>query len=205
MTHRQSIVSNTGKTVTELDLSRVNVIGTSGSGKSTLAIKLAENLGSRYIELDRLFWGSNWQPVDIDEFKQRVADAVGEEPGRPDRWILDGNYSSKTEAIKWSRATTIVWLDFSLGRTLKQATSRAFQRAWQKNEIWPGTGNRESFRKLFFSHDSIVLWTLVSYHKVRKRYAAKMASEKFTHIDFVRLQNPQQAEAFLESVARPSR
>ena len=203
--HRiQLSATGTRKAISELDLARINVIGTSGSGKSTLALKLAEKLKSRYIELDRLFWNPNWQPVELDIFKQRVADEIAKEPGRPDRWILDGNYSSKTEAIKWARATTVIWLDYSFGRTLKQATSRAFQRAWQQTEIWPGTGNRESFSKLFFSHDSIVLWTLISYHKVRRRYAAKMSSEQFAHIDFVRLQNPRQTAAFLGSIASPT-
>ena len=40
---------------------RLAVIGTSCSGKSTLAKKVANKLGIRYIEQDKLFWLPHWQ------------------------------------------------------------------------------------------------------------------------------------------------
>ena len=72
---------------------RVIVIGTSGCGKSTFAKALAASQGSRYVELDDLFWAEGWTPKPQIEFIEltRLA-AQGE------RWVMDGNYSVAREA-----------------------------------------------------------------------------------------------------------
>ncbi|CRL43944.1 hypothetical protein SGGMMB4_00718 [Sodalis glossinidius str. 'morsitans'] len=69
--------------------------------------------------------------------------------------MLDGNYH-RSRDIKWRQVHLIIWLDYSLARTLRQAIGRD----WHQQEIWPGTGNRESFRRYFFSRESVLLWTL---------------------------------------------
>ncbi len=178
-------------------LARVNVIGTSGSGKSTFARKLAKQLGLLPIEMDRLFWAPDWQPVDIDVFRGRLKAALD-----ADRWVLDGNYMSKTEDIKWERVTTVIWLDYSFPRTLRQAIVRAIRRACSREEIWPNTGNSESFRQSFLSRDSFILWTITSFYPGRSRYKRKMRDSKFSHIHFVRLNHPRKAEALLDEIAR---
>ncbi len=44
---------------------KINVIGTSGAGKSTFSKKLAQALNYPYIEMDKVFWESNWKwPTD---------------------------------------------------------------------------------------------------------------------------------------------
>ena len=53
-------------------MQRVVVFGTTGSGKSRLAEQLAERTGLRVIELDRLFWGRDWQPAPLERFRHRV-------------------------------------------------------------------------------------------------------------------------------------
>jgi adenylate kinase family enzyme len=66
------------------------VIGSTGSGKTTFARALAQRLGIPHIELDALFWQPNWTMTAPDEFKQRVAAALG-----AGEWVVDGNYNSR--------------------------------------------------------------------------------------------------------------
>ncbi len=58
----------------------------------------------------------------------------------------------------------------------------------------------ETFGKLF-SRDSIILWTLKSYRRNRKKNAGYMQSGKYNHIKFIRLKSPGQAEEFLREGA----
>ena len=172
---------------------RINIIGTSGSGKTTFGRQLAETLKIPFIEMDALFWGPNWSPSQDEELFPRLTEALGEE-----HWVLDGNYS-RTTAIKWERAEVVIWLDFSFPRTLWQAISRAMTRLISQEELWPGTGNRESLRMLF-SKESIVLWTITSYARRRKNIIKMMGDPKYQHIRFHRLPSPAETERFLTAV-----
>ncbi len=180
--------------ISRQDLARVNVVGTSGSGKSFFSKKLAEKLGHAQIEMDRLFWLPNWTlPKDEDFFRKLEIALAGE------YWILDGNYD-RTLPIKWARATTVVWIDYSRTRTLLQAIRRAITRSLTREELWPETGNRESFARTFLSKESILLWTWRTHANIIQRYEARMTDPEFSHIKFVRIRSPSEARGFLESV-----
>ena len=173
---------------------KINVIGTSGSGKSTFAHRLAERLDLPYIEMDSLFWLPNWKERSDEDFFARL-EAELRRPG----WVLDGNYT-RTQFIKWRNVDMIVWLDYGFYRTLFQALRRALTRSWKKNELWPGTGNRESFRRSLFSRNSILLWTLKTYRANRKKYLALTDNTGHSPIQFVHLRSPQETKRFLDSI-----
>lgn len=173
---------------------RFNVIGTSGSGKSTFSRKLAELLSIELVEMDALFWGENWCPVEDELFLSRIKVAT-----ERDSWVLDGNYN-KTVPLKWKNVEAVIWIDYSFIRTMYQAIGRAFNRAITQKEFWPGTGNRESFKRSLFSKDSILLWTLKTYHKNRKRYLAVMKDDQYSHINFIRLTSPKKCEDYLMTI-----
>ncbi len=82
------------------------IIGNSGTGKSTLARALGTSLGLPVVHLDRHYWRAGWQATPREEWHERVRSLV-----RPDRWILDGNYSSSLD-IRIARADTVILLDF---------------------------------------------------------------------------------------------
>ena len=176
---------------------KINVIGTSGSGKSTLARNISQKLNIPYIELAALFWKPDWQGTPDEEFFARLTEKLAASDG----WVIDGNYK-RTQAVKWREIDMIVWVDYSFGRTLYQAVKRAATRAWAQKEIWAGTGNRESFRKSFFSRDSIILWTLKTYAKNRRQYQALFNDPDWQHVRFVRLRSPQQTQVFLRDLAQ---
>lgn len=174
---------------------KINVIGTSGSGKSTLARGISEKLNIPYIELDALFWRTDWQGTPDETFFACLEERLA----ASDSWVIDGNYK-RTQPVKWRNIDLIVWVDYSFGRTVCQAVKRAATRAWGRQEIWAGTGNCETFRKSFFSRDSIILWTLKTYSKNRRQYEALLSDPGWQHVHFVRLRSPQQTEVFLRNL-----
>ena len=172
---------------------RINVVGTSGSGKTTFGRQLAEILDIPFIEMDALFWGPNWSAPEDEDFFPQLESAL-----KGDHWVLDGGYS-RTTPIKWARVEVVIWIDYNFPRTLAQAVGRATKRLISREELWPGTGNRESLRMLF-SKESIVLWTITSYRRKRRNIIKMMEASEFEYIKFHRLSSPRETEAFLAAV-----
>ncbi len=175
-------------------MKKINVVGTSGSGKSTFSKRLSQILEIPYIEMDQIFWGPNWYWPSDDEFFAKLKKEL-----QRDQWVLDGNYT-RTIPIKWENVDTVVWLDHSFTTTLFRAVKRAIHRSLSKEEIWESTGNRESFRKSFFSKDSIIWWTIKTHKQVRKKYEKCMIDPQFSHIKFVRLRSDLEVEKFLANL-----
>ncbi len=175
-------------------LRKINVIGTSGSGKSTLSRKLALLLDIAYIEMDKIFWGPNWYWPNDEEFFQNLENAL-----KVDRWVLDGNYT-RTIPIKWEAIDLVIWLDYPFLTTLWRSIKRAIARSVTGEELWPGTGNRETLRKVFLSKDSIVLRTITSHGRIRKNCESYLSNPKFSHIHFIRLKSDLEMENFLASL-----
>ncbi|MGL6316461.1 adenylate kinase [Vibrio sp. WXL103] len=175
-------------------MKRINVVGTSGSGKSTFSRQLASSLGYQYIEMDAIFWKPNWQEPTDEEFFSALEGKLAS-----DTWVLDGNYN-RTGSVKWSRVDTVIWIDYSFARTIYQAVKRALVRSINQQELWENTGNVESFKKSFFSKDSIILWTLKTYKSNRARYQRLLANADYGHIKFVRITSPKEARAYIKAL-----
>lgn len=178
---------------------RINVVGSSGSGKTTFSRRLAKRLDCAHIEMDALFWQPDWRQSDDDTFFHKIRQATAE-----DRWVLDGNYS-RSMPLKWQRVDTVIWLDYGFWRTFRQLMVRSVTRALSDDELWPGTGNTESFRQTFFSRESILLWMISNYRRKRRQYRQWMRSKKYQDIRFVRLTSPQQASTLLDSIGKAPR
>ena len=172
-------------------MKKINVVGTSGSGKTTFSKRLSKILGVAYIEMDKIFWGPNWYWPSDEEFFNNLKEEL-----KSDSWVLDGNYT-RTIPIKWENVDTVIWLDYSFSTTLFRAVKRALYRSWTKVEIWEGTGNRESFKKSFFSKESIIWWTIKTHAQVRKKYERCLSDPQYSHIKFIRLTNDAEVETFL--------
>lgn len=114
------------------------VVGGAGSGKSTVAAALATTRGQVEVELDALWWGPNWIPVDLPTFQGRVTDVVT----RP-TWIVEGFYVDEAMVpIIWPAADTIVWLDLPRRTSVVRALRRSVGRVLKRELLW-GT-NRQS-------------------------------------------------------------
>jgi len=144
--------------------------------------------------MDKVFWGPNWYWPSDEEFFSKLQGEL-----QKDSWILDGNYT-RTIPIKWKEVDTVIWLDYSFFKTLFRAVKRALRRSLSGEELWEGTENRESFRKSFLSKESIILWTIKTHRKVRKKYESYLKDPKYSHIKFIRLRNDFQVETYLANI-----
>ncbi len=175
-----------------MDLRRVTVIGTSCSGKTAFAKRLATRLGSPHIELDALYWRSNWESAPPEEFREAVTTAL-----QPDRWIVDGNYSQIQDVV-WPRATAVVWLNYAFALVFSRALRRTVRRIARREELF--SSNRETFRIGFLSRESIPLWVIRTHGRNRRRYRALLGGSLAGILDVIELQRPRQTEDFLRSV-----
>ena len=168
---------------------RVAVLGTSGCGKSTFARRLAGRIAAPHIELDAINWQPGWRDLnsrDPGEFGRRVASAVAQEA-----WVSDGNYS-RVRGLILARATHVVWLDYSRWVVMTRVCSRSLVRAVTKQELWPGTGNREEFRR-WLDKDHPLRWAWDTYRGRRRRYAALFADPSLLRVARYRLRRPAEA------------
>ena len=168
---------------------RTVVVGTTGSGKTTVARQLAQRLGYPYVELDALFWGSNWTPVPFDVFRERTAQAL-----RGDAWAAGGNYGAARDVV-WGRADTLVWLDYPLPLIMWQLFRRTIRRIVTREVLW--SSNRETFRGQFLSRDSLFVWALNSHARHRREYVAALASPEYAHLAVVRLRSRRETREWL--------
>tara|TARA_R110000868_G_scaffold99515_11_gene273825 strand:+ start:7474 stop:7995 length:522 start_codon:yes stop_codon:yes gene_type:complete len=171
-------------------MKRIIIIGTTGSGKSTLAKALAAKLSYPHIQLDSLFWKADWQGEEDPAFFKKIEEAIS-----GDHWIIDGNYG-RTHHLTWHKADTVVWIDLPFIQTFYQNFSRSIKRAIVRKELWPGTGNTESFLRMF-SKDSILLWLIKTYKSNIQRYEERLIDPSYAHLNFHRLRSRQEVNAFL--------
>jgi adenylate kinase family enzyme len=173
-------------------LARVVVVGTSGCGKSTFARQLAAILHVRYLEMDGLFWLPGWRQRDPAEFHNLVEKVVETE-----QWVIDGNYGAVRTMI-WTRATHIIWLNYSYPRVVWQVTRRTVANIVHKREVFPGC--RETFRNAFLSRESVIWWSISTYHRRRERYQVMMAGQGFDHLQWIEMRHPRDTERFIASL-----
>ena len=174
---------------------RIAVVGVSGSGKTTLACQLSERLGLPHVELDALHWDPSWTPAPAEIFRQRAAQAL-----QGETWVVDGNHPEVRQLI-WSRADTVVWLDYGLPLVMWRLVVRTFRRVASGEVLW--NGNRErGLRAHFFSRDSIFLWALRTYGQRRREYPPMFKSPEYAHIQPVRLRSPRATNTWLSSLSR---
>jgi adenylate kinase family enzyme len=171
---------------------RIAVIGTSGSGKTTLAERLARRLGIPHVELDAIHWGPNWSSPPIEEFRERVAESLS-----GPAWVTDGNYS-RVRDIVWSRADTVVWMDYALAVIMGRVIWRTMRRTLTREALW--NENRETVRNAVLSRDSIILWALTTYRRRRREYPVLLAQPEHAHLRLVRLPSPRAARRWLEGL-----
>lgn len=170
---------------------RIAVVGSTGSGKTTLARELAHRFGSPHVEFDALHWEPNWTQAAVDVFRGRVGEALS-----GDAWVADGNYGAVRD-ITWSRADTIVWLDYRLSIILSRLIRRTLRRVTTGEELW--NGNRERWAHQF-TRDSLLLWALQTYHRRRRDYTRYLQQPEYAHLTVIHLRSPSETRRWLSSI-----
>ncbi len=128
---------------------RVLVAGTSGSGKTTVARQVSAVLRTPHIEIDGLFHGPAWVPrpsfeADVDHLTARP------------EWVTEWQYASVRERLA-QRADTLVWLDLSRSRVMRQVIRRTLVRRLRRRVLW--NGNVEPpLRTILSDPEHIIRW-----------------------------------------------
>lgn len=180
---------------------RIAVIGSSGSGKSTLAKQLAGTLDLPHIELDAINWQAGWRGLnqdDPDELVRRVQARIVDEA-----WITDGNYGQVLPHIL-RRATHVIWLDYERPLIMLRVVRRSFARAWSGKEVWPGTGNVETWRD-WLSKEHPIRWAWDTFERRRAGYEQAFANPKLAHLQVHRLRHPREADGVARRLSSPRR
>jgi len=153
-----------------------------------------------HVELDALAWGPNWTLVPVEVLTERVARAV-----EGDEWVIDGNYGGRgAQDLVLPRADTVVWLDPPLRVILARLFGRALRRIRSGDELWPGTGNRETIRNQFLSSDTLFWWAIKTHGRRRRVLPQVLARPEHAHLVVHRFQREVDAEAWLSSVHGPA-
>ena len=116
-----------------------------------------------------------------------------------DRWVVDGNYRAARDIV-WGHATDLIWLNYPFRVVLWRALCRTTRRVICQEELF--SGNRESFRQSFLSRESIILWAIASYRRLRREYRQILEDKEFAHLRVIELGYPTQAEALAASLGK---
>jgi hypothetical protein len=173
---------------------RIVIVGCAGSGKTTTAAAITARVGLRHIEMDALFWGPDWTPVDADVFHARLRDAA-----QGDAWVFDGNYfTAGARGIVWPRADTAVFLDLPKHTAVRRTILRTARRTLTREELW--AGNRETVANAFRDEDGLIRYLWRNYPKYRERYGALQRDPTWSHLEWVTLRSPDAVRAWLRSL-----
>ena len=72
---------------------------------------------------------------------------------------------------------------------------RSLLRSIKNEELWHG--NKETVWKHLFTRDSMILWTIRTFHKNREKYEELFGKDEYSHIKFVRLCKRKEVKDFL--------
>ena len=173
------------------DVQRVLVAGITGSGKTTFARELAARVGLPFHEMDALYHGPGWVP--LDSFEGDV-DRIS----REDRWVFDSHGYRQVRDRLWSRADTVVWLSYPRVVVMSRVLRRSFDRAWHRRPIF--NGNTEGFRD-WLDPEHPVQWAWTQYDARRDDMERRFTDPAYAHVRKVRLSGPFAARRWLEVVS----
>ena len=175
-------------------IQRIAVIGTAGAGKTTLAQILAERFGVPFIELDALYWGPNWTPPDVMEFRARVEAATDSA-----RWVAAGNYHTSRDIV-WERAEALIWLDYGLWLCLGRLLRRTWRRVFTQEELW--NGNRENIwnQLRVWSQDSLIHWFFKTYWRRKREIPVLLELPENEHLVVFHFTSPRETDDWLANL-----
>ena len=179
---------------------RVLVMGSTGSGKSTFARQLAMRLDAAHIEQDALNWDPGWTNLshaDPEKLRRRIAAAIAAES-----WTTCGNYSV-VRSMVLDRATRLIWLDYERPVIMARVIRRSVTRALARDELWPGTGNREDFRR-WLDKEHPIRWAWDTFKYRRAAYEKMFADPANAHLKMHRVRHTRDAAPLLDMLVSES-
>ncbi len=169
----------------QIDFSRVAIIGCPGSGKTVFSNKLGEILNRTVVHLDKILLGQNW---DAKEFEQRVE--IHNELIAQESWVIDGMWLSHlTERFK--RATFVIFFDYKRSVCMWRAIKRQIKyNKKQRDDV--ADGCLDKMDKSFLDY----IWTF----KKKVRPQILQLIEENPQVQVVVLKNHKQTEQFIKAL-----
>lgn len=174
-------------------MKRILVTGSTGAGKSRMARAIARHLAIPFHEMDALaFAGPGWR-----ENEHLVEDVSRVSAGTC--WVFDSLGYPQVRDLLWSRADTIVWLDYSRAVVMRRVLRRSASRTLLRRRIFGG--NVETLAS-WLSPGHPAWWAWTQYTARRAEIASRCASTQFAPLDVIRLATPREAKAWLAALPR---
>jgi adenylate kinase family enzyme len=134
-----------------------------------------------------------WKEKSLEQFREDVSCILID---NTDGWVCDGNYSRVRDLIL-PMTDTVVWLRLPFRIVFWNLLKRTVTRAWNKDILW-GT-NRESWRGMFFSRDSLLLYVIKNW----KRYMRKISKDLDEiphHASVIELHSLKEVDLYLDTL-----
>ncbi|WP_433367188.1 hypothetical protein ACQPZX_39155 [Actinoplanes sp. CA-142083] len=171
------------------------ITGLAGAGKTTMARRLSATTGIPWHSLDDLYYGPGLLmapafPASIEQLTAGdawIVDSAGPPPADP---VL-----ARVRDLMWTRADTLVWLDYSQPVVLWRATTRSLRRIATRERLWHGY--RDSPRQ-WLREDHLIRRAWSTHRRRREDVAARIADPSRQALTVLRFHRPDQAEAFLQ-------
>lgn len=172
-------------------MDRILVVGVTGAGKSTLARAVGARLGMPYHEMDGLYFkGPSWT---VNESFTKDVLALTAEP----RWIIDSLGYPEVRDTLWTRADTVIWLDYPRRVTMPRVLRRSLKRTATREPLFGG--NTETWSSwLTRTHPA---WWSWSQHTPRhKEITTRLKDPRFTPLSTLHFTHPRDTASWLMSL-----
>ena len=175
---------------------RILILGRTGSGKTTLARELAAAIDVPHVELDALYFGSDFSTAPLPVLRERTSAAIA-----GDRWVTDGNKSAVRDLV-WPRADMVIWLDYPLVVSLWRLGKRAMWRTSVLKAQAAEKGTKAGLPRQFLLAAKGVLTALRSHKGQRREYPRMFDKQENQHLAVVRLRSPRDTRRWLAHLPR---
>ena len=163
---------------------KIVVVGVSAVGKSTFSRKLAEKLNLPLTLMDSIMWKPGWEYIG-DEATVGKLDEISNNP----EWIIEGYISKEARGFLFSRADTIIYLDYS-----PLTSSWRYIKRWWNHRVNPRPELQGSPEKFSFKFLKLV-WTKGEAISL-KRFLREVEPQS----KIITLRSPRETKQFLEAL-----
>ena len=166
---------------------RIYVTGVSASGKSHLASRISHALRLPYVELDALYWKTNW----IGTSNLEMSDNLRPELSK-DKWVIDGRQDLSHDGLIVPHAQIVIWVDLPLHLITYQLLKRTLERASKRRSLWAG-----NVEDPWLAIINWIRFTFFPYYGLRQKYIAQYRDSPDLKLALVRLRNRKEIRAFV--------
>jgi len=114
--------------------------------------------------------------------------------------VVDGNYSIARDVL-WPKATTLIYLDYSVGVIMRRLIARTLRRNIKREVLW--NGNKENILDNFkiFSNESVIAYALKNHWRRRRDFTRLFEHPDYAHVQKLRFRTPRATEEWLKGLA----